>query len=246
MLSPDRGDEVLDDADPEEDEAPSPEPVHEPPPVPDRRLRILELALVLAVAFLGSIIYSMYLWWIGQPLSPSATLDEVHRILDSATSIALLAYVLHRQGRSLERIGLTARLSDLPLTVLLGFFSALLTGSLGQLMAPFLHGRKTVPESSPGLLHWLAVIPGAAKEELIVRAFLITEVSELTGSEGLAVLASVGLQTLYHTYQGTASALYAAGGFLVASVFYAGTRRITPVILVHAMHNFWVLGGSGR
>lgn len=243
MLSPDRGDEVLDDTEPDGDGAPSAEPVHEPPPAPDRRLRILELALVLAVAFLGSIVYSVYLWWIGEPLSPSTTFHEVNRILDSATSIALLAYVLHRQGRSLERIGLTARLSDLPLAILLGFFAALLKGSLGQLMAPFLHGRKTVPLESAGLLHWLAVIPGAAKEELIVRAFLMTEVSELTGSDGLAVLASLGLQTLYHTYLGTANALYAAGGFLVASVFYASTRRITPVILVHAMHNFWVLGG---
>jgi membrane protease YdiL (CAAX protease family) len=245
MLSPDRGDEVSDDAELEEDGAPSAEPVHAPPSAPDRRLRVFELALVLSVAFLWPVIYSIELWWIGSPLSPSTPLKDMSRILDAAMSIALLTYVLHRQGRSLDRIGLTARLSDIPLTILLGFFSAVFKGSLGQLMAPFFHGRRmTALPSSPGVLRWLAVIPGAAHEELIVRAFLITEVSELTGSDGLAVLASVGLQTLYHTYQGTANALYAAGGFLVASLFYAATRRITPVILVHAMHNFWVIGGG--
>lgn len=92
-----------------------------------------------------------------------------------------------------------------------------------------------------GWLTWLSVVPGAAAEELIVRAYLMTEVAELTGRMWIAVLASVGFQTLYHLYQGTPYALVSAGSFFVAALFYANTRRATPLILAHAWHNFWVL-----
>jgi len=78
-------------------------------------------------------------------------------------------------------------------------------------------------------------------EELIVRAFLISEVAELSGSMPFAVFVSVAFQTSYHLYQGTPAALVAAGTFFVSSVFYASTRRITPVILVHTLYNFRVL-----
>jgi membrane protease YdiL (CAAX protease family) len=33
----------------------------------------------------------------------------------------------------------------------------------------------------------------------------------------------------------------AAGSFFVSAVFYANTRRITPVILAHSLHNFLYL-----
>ena len=69
----------------------------------------------------------------------------------------------------------------------------------------------------------------------------MTEVAELTGRMGIAVFVSVGFQTLYHLYQGTPMALVNAGAFFVSAVFYASTRRITPVIVAHALHNFWVL-----
>jgi membrane protease YdiL (CAAX protease family) len=216
------------------------------PPAAARKLRWLELALVLSVGFLLSIVYSLHSWWKGTPPPPLDSLTELGRILEAALSISVLAYVLYRQGRSLGKIGLTARLSDLPLALLLGFFSVAFTEVVGHMLAPYLATEKPVPSSSHiGLLLWLAVVPGAAKEELLVRAFLITEVSELTGNVALAVLASIGVQTLYHLYQGPAYALWAASGFFVTSVFYASTRRITPVILVHAIHNFWVFGRWG-
>lgn len=90
-----------------------------------------------------------------------------------------------------------------------------------------------------GLFAWFSIVPGAAREELIVRAYLMTEVADLTGHMGLAVLASVGFQTLCHLYQGTSAALANAGAFFVAAVFYASTRRATPLIVAHALHNFW-------
>lgn len=216
-------------------EAPA-EPVEEMTPE-SRRLHYLEIALVLSVGFLWSTLHSLMVWLgAAEPITRTA-LGTLHYLFDAALSIAVLAYVLYCQGRSLRTIGLTFRKSDPLWAVAIWFFDRLMMTAVYQ----NIHGFATpkhMPTGYTGPLQWLAVIPGAAHEELIVRAFLMTEVAELSGSWPLAVLTSVGFQTLYHLYQGTPAALMAAGSFFVSAVYYANTRRITPVILAHALHNF--------
>lgn len=70
-------------------------------------------------------------------------------------------------------------------------------------------------------------------EELIVRAYIISEVKFLIGTGSLAVALSVGVQTLYHLYQGFHVAVAMAGLFLLFSLYYLKSRRIMPVILAH-------------
>ena len=70
-------------------------------------------------------------------------------------------------------------------------------------------------------------------EELIVRAYLLTEVRQLTGSATKAVILSTVLQTSYHLYQGGPSALSWGIIFLLFSIYYAKTGRIAPIILAH-------------
>jgi membrane protease YdiL (CAAX protease family) len=70
-------------------------------------------------------------------------------------------------------------------------------------------------------------------EELIVRAYLMTEVRALTGSATLAAAISVALQTTYHLYYGWEGALSLAFQFLVFAIYYAKTRKATPVIVAH-------------
>jgi membrane protease YdiL (CAAX protease family) len=207
-----------------------------------RRFRLFELALVMGVAFLPSIVFSLYDWWNGSG-GPFADDDysSLLRLLRAVLSIALLGYVLYWQGRSWRSIGLTAQRSDIPWTLALVMVTWVFRHAVAGALSSFHVPDSKVTMSSSGLLPWLAVVPGAASEELIVRAFLMTEVAELTGSMGIAVLASTGFQTLYHLYWGTRSALVAAAAFFVFSLFYASTRRITPVILAHSLHNYWVL-----
>lgn len=201
-----------------------------------RRLRVFELALVVATGFLLSTFWALESLWTGEPLPAETWVTGVERTIDAALGIALLGYVLYRQGRSLGSLGLTAKLSDVGWALLIMFFTRLIQMPIGLAMAPF--DPTPSPVAEPGWL--VAVIPSAAKEELIVRAFLMTEVAALTGSMGVAVVASVVVQTLYHLYWGVPAALVCAGGFFVSSVFYANTRRITPVIVAHALYNFWV------
>jgi membrane protease YdiL (CAAX protease family) len=70
-------------------------------------------------------------------------------------------------------------------------------------------------------------------EELIVRAYLMTEIKALTGSASKAILASTLLQMSYHFYQGAPVAFAHGATFLLWSIYYAKTNRIAPIILAH-------------
>jgi hypothetical protein len=205
-----------------------------------RRLRLAELVLVVAVGYLPSVVYALHAWWNGVAPPAEDALSSLSRILRAVIAIAVLVYVLHRRGWTLVTIGLTVRWSDLPWALLVLFFSRLLMHVVAIRLAGF---GESLPErsgpASAGLVAWMAlvIVPSAAAEELIVRAFLMTEVAALTGSMAIAVLASVGFQTLYHLYQGLPSALMAAAMFFVFSVFYANLRRVTPLVLAHSLHN---------
>jgi membrane protease YdiL (CAAX protease family) len=209
-----------------------------------RKLRLLELALVLSVAFLMPTLSSLLHWWTNAHRSYDTGTDSVYRILQDSIALSVLAYVLYRQGRSLRTIGLTARSSDISWTLVVTVCAKLLASSIVTL---FFIYHVTLPKAHPpatyGFLKWLAVVPGAALEELIARAYLMTEVAALSGSMALAVIVSVGFQCFYHLYQGVPAVLYHAGTFFAYAVFYAYTRRATPVILAHALANFLILAG---
>ena len=70
-------------------------------------------------------------------------------------------------------------------------------------------------------------------EELIVRAYTMSEVMDLGGSRLLAILISVSLQMSYHFYQGVLRSIAIAATFTVFSIYFAKTRRIAPIILAH-------------
>ncbi|TMA36503.1 MAG: CPBP family intramembrane metalloprotease [Deltaproteobacteria bacterium] len=91
-------------------------------------------------------------------------------------------------------------------------------------------------------LYLLLILVGAANEELIARAYLMTEVVALCGSTIVAILASTCFQTLYHLYLGTPTALLSGCSFLFFSIYYAYRRRAMPLILSHFLYNFLAAG----
>jgi len=229
-----------------------------PTPVPSRwtvssdRLRAGELALVLIFAFGPSVFLSARNWWIGRVGAAERTvfgsiLGAQHQLL----CLALLAYVLSRRGKTFRDLGLTFRWVDMPAGLLLTF-----AGYLAQALAwrsmdwvSVVATGHRIPRFQPsapiGGSAWVAVcilsiVIDPVFEEMIARAFTMTEVEALAGGTAVAVLVSVVLQTSYHLYLGTAAALAAGATFLVCSCFYARFRRITPVILSHAIWNAFV------
>jgi membrane protease YdiL (CAAX protease family) len=222
--------------------APSP---RTPLPLSAGRLRAWELALVLLIAFSSPLFSSALDWWTGSvgPETPTV-LGAIYEIKKQAICVALLAYVLSRRGRSCRDLGLTFHWTDIPvgyfllLAARLAHFLALSVMSWGSV---WITGHPIAippgPEPIAGLalitLSLVLAVIDPIYEELIVRAFTMTEVEALTGSTGLAIAVSVVLQTSYHLYQGTASALTAGATFLVYAGFYARFRHITPVIFSH-------------
>jgi membrane protease YdiL (CAAX protease family) len=78
-------------------------------------------------------------------------------------------------------------------------------------------------------------------EELIVRAYVMTEIQALTGSKILAISFSVLFQSSYHLYYGWVGALSIAFLFLVFAVYYSRTKRAVPIIIAHALFDLYGL-----
>lgn len=213
----------------------------------ERTLRRLELALVLGAAFSGA--------WIGSisaaygsrvDLSPLLqSLRVVHAIAVEATALAVLAYVLFRQGRGFRQLGLSASWRDVPTSVLiavsayaayygvyLGVYYSYYYLTNGHLLPR--HHVPTLLTSGPwswGLIGLVILNPFF--EELIVRAYTMSEVRALGGAALMSILISAGLQTSYHLYQGLANVPSLAISFLIYSIYYNRSGRIFPVILAH-------------
>ena len=232
------------------------------PTLPDgaRRLRFSELALVIWIAFSGSLLTSFYAGLLHPGVSLSndgGPLRTCLAILNQIGPLALVGYVLFRQGRGLSAIGLSFSWKALPISAAL-FTAAFLASSLWQMLigliyrsvsgspfhlhhanVGFLHGRDQ-GWSLPLLLVYVLINP--IKEELIARAYTMSEVHSLTGRWWTAVVTSVALQVSYHFYQGIPAALSYVALFLVFSLYYARTRLILPVILAHLYFDLLALG----
>ena len=71
---------------------------------------------------------------------------------------------------------------------------------------------------------------------MIVRAYVMTEVMELTGSSILAVAISVAcVRFSYHLYYGWLNAIQLCVLFLVFALYYAHSRRALPIIIAHGL-----------
>jgi hypothetical protein len=168
----------------------------------------------------------------------------VAAIIFELVVLFLLAGVLSRQGRSWQSVGL--RFSWVELLHALGLFvggylayyvvfviawylSAAITGRPMAVQAnnvSFLHDGNA-------LLLLIYVLVNPWFEELIVRAYTMTELAAFGLPEGSIIFLSVLLQTGYHLYQGAAAALLASSLFFVFSLYFAYTRRASPIILAH-------------
>lgn len=166
--------------------------------------------------------------------------------VEMVISLLVLAVILKRSGRSFGDLGLRwsaygAALA-LPLLLVQAFSSPLqrpIVYWLGQTLGPL----GWHPPDVGAMLHSggiqiatnVEVLLVGFYEELIVRAYVMTEIIALTHRPWLAIVISVAIQTSYHFYQGVPLALSHITIFLVFALFYAKTRLILPVALAHSL-----------
>jgi membrane protease YdiL (CAAX protease family) len=216
------------------------------------RLRMFELALVMVVAFSASIVGSLFILFNGEPLGHRyGNARFATSMCYELSALCVLAYVIYRQGRSWSDFTAPIRWTDLPFgLVLISISSAfsVVVYYLVQFGAFYSSGLWLKPKSLDGLLpagvsvlSILFMVLNPFFEEVIVRAYLMTEIVSFTRSRTAAVMVSTGLQTSYHLYQGGLNATRVGCIFLVFAIYYAQTRRIAPIVLAHMFFDMTAL-----
>jgi len=225
--------------------------VSQPAAMPGKRQRWFEVSLVMLVAFSASILGSIYIL---KNIPDSSTQLTTPRLilgfLNEVTGLLLLGYVLSRSGRRFRDLGLRWSIRDAGLGLLVAGI-AYLAYSFGYRALYWIHfmvfgsALTHMPAKTMfGHLGWTAVpyiLINPFFEELIVRAYLMTEIIDLTGSSSLAIAVSVALQTSYHIYYGWWIALSLALQFLVFAISYALSRRAFPIIVAHGLFDLRAL-----
>lgn len=218
---------------------------------PSNSRRITWLIVVLTVAFASPLITSI-LYFLGgdQPGRFEAIPREwlirqyYYGIAFELIALGLLVLVLYKQRRNLKSIGFLLSWKDLPVSLVLALVAYLVSFVTNLLIYAIYYiatGRalNLVPQNIGfmklgfSFVFLIFIFINPFYEELIVRAYLITDVEFLSRSKIAAVLTSVVLQTAYHLYQGWPSALTIGSICLVFSLFYVWKKRITPIILAH-------------
>lgn len=198
---------------------------------------------MLAVSFLPFVMASLFstLGIRSRSADEFVQYRYLNGILIELTSLALLWYVVKQNRQKLSDVGLVFRPADIPYGILLWVFSLCcytlvsptilsVCESLGWHRAePYL------PSARLGFsaVAYVFIFLNPFFEEMIVRGFLISEVTALTGSSVVAVFVSVLLQVSYHIYQGVPYALSAGVTFLIFSIYYVRTKRIVAIITAH-------------
>ena len=222
-----------------------------------RKRRLLALGVVLLVSFLHFIVMSTYSVFTGIYTSPgSSDLHQNQLRLASAliaelTSLMVLWYVLSQQGRTWRDIGWNPAWMDpvrgagiIVLILIASYFANFhFQMFYRNLTGHYLQGKRVYGMLDFGIstLSIAIVLVNPFFEEIIVRAYTMSEVLGLSGSQALAVVISVSIQMSYHFYQGLLRSITLAITFTVFSLYFAKTRRILPVILAHLFFDAYAL-----
>jgi membrane protease YdiL (CAAX protease family) len=210
-----------------------------------RRLRLIELLLVVLIPLLPSLVSSIYIFVnhqyfeSGASSSGSSNYNLLLHSTKQLSGIAILFYVLFRQGRKAEDIGFSFRWIDLLLGI--GIYAAvnLLYYSLAKWMHfqfPHMDVKAyNLGSTTSGTfgVAFIFMFINPFYEELIVRAYAMTEIEFLSGSKIAAIVISTLFQSSYHLYQGLFPALMTIPIFLIYSLYFSRYKKIMPVIIAH-------------
>ncbi|MDQ0989681.1 CPBP family intramembrane glutamic endopeptidase [Streptomyces sp. V3I7] len=228
---------------------------------PTRRTLRNELLIVLGLS-LGASGVSALISFVGAVTKPGGLKDQAATLNSSAAPgrpwldlawqlfdiasalmpVALVAYLLLREGKSLRVIGFdrSRPWSDLAR----GAGVAAVIGSTG--IAFYLAARAlgfnltVVPEALPDVW-WkfpvliLSAVQNAVLEEVIVVGYLLRRLGQLGWTPGTALVASAVLRGSYHLYQGVGGFI---GNMVMGVVFvwlYRRWGRVGPLVVAHSL-----------
>jgi len=170
--------------------------------------------------------------------SESGGLNALWQPLYQLSHIALLLYLIHRGSLPRSRFGLLKPAwQDLPLGIgvwAFEFSSIRHSWTLGL----------TTAMAHVSHMHWadVATLPllilSAFWQELLMRGYFITRFEQLFESQPLSILAAAGLFSFWHAYQGPSGVIGSLISGLIYGAVFVRTRRLSPLVLGHALWNF--------
>jgi membrane protease YdiL (CAAX protease family) len=220
-------------------------------PAASKRLRWFEVSLVLLISCGTSLLNSLYLLRNGPgAMAHGSSVRWSIGIVHEVAGLLLLGYVLSRRNLGFQDLGLRWSIRDIGAGLLVAVASYC-AYALGYLLIHFLQtliflSAARGPTGSDFFGHpSIVAVPffllNPFFEELIVRAYLMTEVIELTGSSSLAVSLSVVVQFSYHLYYGWEGAIAMSFLFLFFALYYLRSRRALSVIVAHGFFDISAL-----
>jgi membrane protease YdiL (CAAX protease family) len=156
--------------------------------------------------------------------------------------VALVAYLLLREGSSLRAIGFDRRRPARDLGW--GALVAACVGAVG--LAFYLAVQKSganltvVPESLPGVW-WkypvliLSAVQNAVLEEVVVVGYLLRRLGQLNWSPMAALAASALLRGSYHFYQGVGGFFGNVAMGVLFVLLYRRWGRVAPLAVAHSL-----------
>lgn len=215
----------------------------------ESKLRTLALVAVLLISIFPLIVNSLYIFISDKVVSENSSNSQfISSIVWEILSLGVLYLVLKKQGRDFKDIGFKFRKIDILHCILL-FVGIYIMYIISLTISPnFGQTPNNIGflETNISILYILFIIINPFFEELIVRAYVITESKYLLKNEEISVLISTIIQTSYHLYQGLIPALYVGLMFFVFSIYFAKSRRIVPVILVHLLFDLMAMLDLGK
>jgi membrane protease YdiL (CAAX protease family) len=157
--------------------------------------------------------------------------------------VLLAVWLAHRRGWTLRRLGIaplwatgsTGRKQAYRIGAVM-FLSQLVAAVVLSLVAP----NASFPHGATGAWGMIGGISGSIRsgfaEELVVTAFIVTTLRQARRPWQEILLVSLALRVAYHVYYGTPwivlwIAIWAGAAFGL----YWRTRRLTPIIIAHAL-----------
>lgn len=212
------------------------------------KIRTLSLVIVLLISIFPLVINSIYLFITDNPTEYSSDNQFIFSIIWEMLSLGILYLVLKKQGRNYKDIGFEFRKTDILHGILL-YFGIYIAYIIALSISPnFSQAPRNIEflKANVSIFYMLFIIVNPFFEELIVRAYTITEVKYLLKKEEISVLISTLIQTSYHLYQGLIPALYVGIMFFIFSIYFVKSRRIVPIIVVHLFFDFIAMLELGK
>lgn len=264
----DEGDEVEADV-PESNETPAPNPDAGKP----WKLWSIELAVVLALAWLPHLVTGIASLWVSRDMLSEGEFDElvgdgafdesrleldpdmflVSELPMLATYLQVLLpllYICWRSDLTWKKLGIVKPTlwGLLLLGPLLGAATLLVDAALVRLFEPETSWYYvSVPSTTfTWTVFVVAMILNSFAEEFVWRGFVLQRLRQMSGSTTFALLISTFLFATYHVYQGFGNMWLVFISGLIWGVAVIGTKRIWPAVVAHTVFNITIFTPIGE